>query len=154
MTDDSKIALFQWVSLRDRRISFGLIGGRVVLVFGGRTPPGSQLVERLDAVVVESEGVTSDGLTLNVGALGILRIAEHLGSMPTYGQSGRALHERVCDLFAGSAFFPEMLAATIRLVCELPDVGGDTPVYMSHAHRQMQTWSAGKVTVAVMQTVA
>ncbi len=130
--------LFQWVSLRDRRINFGLIGGRVVLVFGGRTPPGSQVVEHLDVVTTEAEGLTSDGLTLNVGALGIVRIVEHLASKPTRSRSGRALYDRLSQLFSGSAFFPEMLAATVRTICNVPDAGGDTAYYAAHAQVQMQ----------------
>ena len=72
--------LCDWVTLRGRRINFGLIGGRVVVVCGGARPFSSVTVDRLDAVVDDAEGVTADGTTLNVGALGIVLIVDHLVS--------------------------------------------------------------------------
>lgn len=143
--------LFEWVSLRDRRINFGLIGGRVVIVFGGRTPPGAHVVDRLDAVVDETEGVSDNGRSLNVGALGIERIMDHLASIPRYRGSGRALHNRLSMLFAGSCYFPEMLAASVRAICHLPDVGGDTGYFLTHAKRQLGGWTDGNVDVAVVR---
>lgn len=149
MTLGEKLALFQWVSLRDYRINFGLIGGRVVLVFGGARPRGSVVVDRLDAVVDEQEGVTDDGRTLAIGALGIASIAEHLASIDTYARSGRLLHERLCQLLAGGAFAPEMIAATIRAALGLPSPGGDCGYYIAAANRQMASWSTDAVDVTV-----
>lgn len=154
MIDADKLALFQWVSLRRRRINFGLIGGRIVLVFGGRTPPGAHVVDRLDAVVDEQEGLTDDGWTLNVGALGIASIAKHLATFSTYARSPQRLHERLYHLFAGSGFFPEMLAATVRTAFNDPGPGGDCGYYIDAAKRQMQSWTAGNVSVRVVQSDA
>lgn len=149
MTLGEKLALFQWVSLRGHRLHFGLIGGRVVLVFGGTRPHGSVVVERLDAVVHEAEGVTDDGRTLAIGALGIALIAEHLASIETYASSPRRLHERLCRLLSGSAFAPEMMRATIRAALGLPSPGGDCGYYIEAANRQLASWSTDTVDVMV-----
>ena len=143
------LELFDWVKLRGRRINFGLIGGRVVVVCGGAKPFSSVTVDRLDAVVCDVEGVTADGTTLNVGALGIVLIVDHLAKIPSYARSPRLLNERVYDLFSGSAFFPEMHRATIRAALSLPDVGGDTGYYIEAAKRQLQSWSTDTVDVEV-----
>lgn len=149
MTLGEKLALFEWVSLRDRRIHFGLIGGRVVLVFGGAKPRGSVVVDHLDAVVSDPEGVTADGRTLAIGVLGIASIVEHLATIDTYARSGRLLHERLCRLLAGSMHAPEMSAATVRAAVGHPGVGGDTTYFIEHAKRQMQSWSTDAVDVTV-----
>lgn len=154
MTMGEKLALFDWVTLRDRRINFGLIGGRVVLVFGGAKPHGSVVVDRLDAVVRDPEGVTADGRTLAIGALGIASIAEHLATIDTYARSPRRLHDRLSRLLAGSMYAPEMIAATVRAAVGHPGVGGDTTYFIEHAKRQMQSWSTYEVDVVVVQSVA
>ena len=143
------LELFDWVTLRGRRINFGLIGGRVVVVFGGAKPFGSVTVDRLDAVVCDTEGVTADGTTLNVGALGIVLIVDHLAKIPCYARSPRLMHDRVFDLFSGSMFISEMYAATIRAALSLPDVGGDTTYFKEKAIQQMQSWSTDTVDVEV-----
>ena len=143
------LELFDWVKLRGRRINFGLIGGRVVVVCGGAKPFGSVTVDRLDAVVWDVEGVTADGTTLNVGALGIVLIIDHLAKIPSYARSPRLMNERVYDLFSGSAFFPEMSRATIRAALSLRDVGGDTTYFKEKAIQQMQSWSTDTVDVEV-----
>ena len=143
------LELFDWVTLRGRRINFGLIGGRVVMVFGGAKPFGSITVDRLDAVVNDDEGVTADGTTLNVGALGIVLIVDYLAKIHCYARSPRLMNERVFDLFSGSMFISEMYAATIRAALSLPDVGGDTAYFIDAAKRQMQSWSTDTVDVEV-----
>ena len=150
MTPLEKARLFDWVSLANRRINFGLLGGRVVLVFGGRKPANAHVVERLDAVVDEAEGVTDDGRTLNIGALGIASIAEYLNTIPTYRRSPKQLCERLSMLFSGSSFYPEMIRATVRAALGHPGVGGDTGYYIDHAKRQFEPWTAGSVSVRVI----
>ena len=140
---------YEWVTLRGRRINFGLIGGRVVVVCGGAKPFSSVTVDRLDAVVDDAEGVTADGTTLNVGALGIVLIVDHLAKIPRYARSPRLMNERVFDLFSGSMFIQEMYAATIRAALGLPDVGGDTTYFKEAAIQQMQSWSTDTVDVEV-----
>ena len=140
---------FERVTLRGRRINFGLIGGRVVMVFGGAKPFGSVTVERLDAVVCDAEGVAPDATTLNVGALGIVLIVDHLAKIHCYARSPRLMNERVFDLFSGSAFISEMSRATIRAALGLPDVGGDTGYFIEAAKRQLQSWSTDTVDVEV-----
>ena len=143
------LEFFDWVTLHGRRINFGLIGGRVVVVCGGAKPFGSVTVEWLDAVVDDAEGVTADGTTLNVGALGIVHIVGHLAKIPRYARSPRLINERVFDLFSGSAFISEMSRATIRAALGLPDVGGDTGYFIEAAIQQMQSWSTDTVDVEV-----
>lgn len=145
MTIGAKLALFDWVTLRNRRINFGLIGGRVAIVFGGNRPHGSVVVDRLEAVVWQPEGVSKDGRTLFIGALGIVSIVDHLSKTATYANSPKRLHDRLFQLLAGSAFAPEMIRATCRAVAGHPGVGGDTVYFIEHAKRQMQSWSAGNV---------
>lgn len=144
-----ELELFDWVTLRERRINFGLIGGRVVVVCGGAKPFGSVTVDRLDAEVKDAEGVTADGTTLNVGALGIVNIVGYLATIPRYARSPRLMHERVFDLFKNSMFIHEMYAATIRAALGLPDVGGDTACFKEAAIQQMQSWSTDTVDVEV-----
>ena len=143
------LSILQIVSLKNRRLHFGLIGGRTIMVFGGAKPVGSVAVEQLDAVVHDPEGVSPDGQTLAVGALAIILIANHLATLATYANSPRRLHERLLQVFAGSAFAPEMIAATCRAAFGHPGVGGDTTYYIAHADRQMQSWSTDTVDVQV-----
>ena len=138
-----------WVTLRGRRINLGVIGGRVVVVCGGAKPFGSVSVDCLDAVVDDAEGVTADGTTLSVGALGIVNIVGYLATIPRYARSPRLINERVFDLFSGSMFISEMYAATIRAALSLPDVGGDTTYFKEAAIQQMQSWSTDTVDVEV-----
>ena len=79
----------QIVTLKNRRLHFGLIGRRVASVFGGAKPVGSITVDRLDAVVHEPEGVTPDGHTLAVGAIAIILIVDHLAKVAKYADSPR-----------------------------------------------------------------
>ncbi len=146
MTD---LSIFQIVTLKHRRLHFGLIGRRVVMVFAGAKPEGSVTVERLEAVINEPEGLSADGKTLRVGALAIVLIADHLATIQSYANSPRRLHERLFKLFAGSAYAREMIAATTRAVFNHPGVGGDSGYYMAIAKRQLQSWSTDTVDVEV-----
>ena len=148
------IHLFQWVSLRDRRINFGLIGGRVVTAFGGATPHGAVTVDRLNTVLNEPEGVSADGRTLNIGALGIASIAEHLASIPTYAKSPKRMHAQLMRLVAGSMHGPEMVRATIRVAMGDPGVGGDTGMFIAAAKRQLQPWTHEGATIRLDHHVA
>ena len=143
------LSILQIVTLKNRRLHFGLIGGRPIMIFGGAKPVGSVTVERLDAVVHEPEGVTPDGCTLTVGSMGIILLVDHLATLATYANSPRRLHERLFLLLAGGACAPEMIAATCRAAFGHPGVGGDTTYYIAHAHRQMQSWSTANVDVEV-----
>lgn len=145
------LSMLQIVTLKNRRVHFGLIGGRPIMVFGGAKPVGSMTVERLDAVVHEPEGVTPDGRTLAVGSMGIILLVDHLATLATYANSPRRLHERLLQLFAGSAFAPEMIAATCRAAFGHPGVGGDTAYYIDAAKRQMQSWSTDTLDVEVQR---
>jgi hypothetical protein len=146
MTD---LSLYQWVTLKNRRLHFGLIGGRVARVIGGAKPEGSVTVERLDAVVHGPEGVTPDGHTLAVGAMAIILIVDHLATMAKYAYSPRQLHARLFQLFAGSAMAPEMIAATCRSAFNQTSVAGDAGYYIAAANRQLQSWSTNTVDVEV-----
>lgn len=143
--------MIQWVSLRHRRIHFGLIGGRAVTAFGGTTPHGAVTVDRLNTIVDGPEGVTADGRTLNIGALGIASIAEHLASVPSYANSPKRMLARLMLLVAGSAYGPEMVRATIRVAMGDPGVGGDTGMFIAAAKRQLQPWRAGNVSVKLIR---
>jgi hypothetical protein len=146
MTDLSQ---YQWVTLKNRRLNFGLIGGRVVTVFGGAKPDGSITVDRLDAVVHGPEGVTPDGHTLAVGAMAIILIVDHLATMTKYANSGRQLHNRLFKLFNGSAYAREMIAATCRSAFNQTSAGGDAGYYIAAANRQLQSWSTDTVDLEV-----
>jgi hypothetical protein len=140
---------YQWVTLKNRRLNFGLIGRRVVMVFGGAKPVGSITVDRLDAVVHGTEGFTPDGHSLAVGATAIILIVDHLATMAKYANSPRQLHARLFQLFAGSAMAPEMIAATCRSAFNQTSAGGDAGYYIAAANRQLQSWSTGTVDVEV-----
>lgn len=146
--------MIQWVNLRHRRINFGLIGGRVVTAFGGATPHGAVTVDRLNTVVDDTEGVSADGRTLNIGALGIAAIAEHLASIPAYANSPKRMLARLMRLVAGSAYGPEMVRATIRVAMGQPGVGGDTGIFIAAAKRQLQPWTHEGATIALDHPVA
>jgi hypothetical protein len=146
MTD---LSLYQWVTLKNRRLHFGLIGGRVVIVRGGAKPVGSITVDRLDAIVHGPEGVTPDGHTLAVGAVAIILIVDHLATMAKYASSPRQLHPRLFKLFAGSAYAREMIAATCRTAFNQTSAGGDAGYYIAAANRQLQSWSTDTVDVEV-----
>lgn len=139
----------QIVTIKNRHLHFGLIGGRVVMVFGGAKPTGSATVDRLDAVVHAPEGVTPDGHTLAVGAMAIILIVNHLATMAKYADSPRQLHARLFKLFAGSAMAPEMIAATCRSAFNHTSAGGDAGYFIAAAHRQLQSWSTNTVDVEV-----
>jgi hypothetical protein len=146
MTD---LSLYQWVTLKNRRLNFGLIGGRVVMVFGGSKPVGSVTVDSLDAVVHDPEGVTPDGHTLAVGAMAIILIVDHLATMAKYADSPRQLRARLFQLFAGSKYAPEMIAATCRSALNKTSAAGDAGYYIAAANRQLQSWSTNTVDVEV-----
>jgi hypothetical protein len=143
------LSQYQWVTLKNRRLNFGLISGRVVMVFGGAKPMGSITVDRLDAVVHGPEGVSADAKTLRVGALGIILIVDHLATMAKYADSGRQLHNRIFKLFNGSAYAREMIAATCRSAFNQTSAGGDAGYYIASANRQLQSWSTDTVDVEV-----
>lgn len=146
--------MIQWVSLRHRCINFALIGGRVVTAFGGTTPRGAVMVDRLNTIVDGAEGVSADGRMLNIGALGIASIAEHLASIPTYANSPKRMLSRLMRLVAGSAYGPEMVRATIRVAMGDPGVGGDTGMFIAAAKRQLQPWSHEGATIRLDHPVA
>jgi hypothetical protein len=143
------LSIFQIVTLKHRHLHFGLIGGRAIIAFGGKKPHGSITVDRLDVVMHDAEGLSADGKTLRVGALGIILIIDHLATMQSYANSPRQLHKRLFRLLAGSAHASAMVAATCRAAFSHPGVGGDTGMYLRAATRQLESWSTDTVDVEV-----
>jgi hypothetical protein len=139
----------QIVTLKNCRMHFGLIGGKPITVFGGAKPDGSITVDRLDVTVDGPEGVTPDGRTLRIGALGIILTIDHLATIQSYANSPRQLHKRLFRLLAGSAHASAMVAATCRSAFNKTSAAGDAGYYIAAANRQLQSWSTDTVDVEV-----
>lgn len=135
----------QHVRLRGRRINFLIWGGRVIDVYDGPRSPDAAIVERLDAIKGGPEGINEDGTTLRVGAGGMIVIMAYL---VTVASDARRAAVRFEQLFAGSAFFPEMHRATLRAALDLPSVGGDTGYFKRIASEQIASWPAGTAWVS------
>lgn len=141
--------LFDVVSLRGKRLHFLLFGGRVVRAFGGRKPDRARMIDRLDAVAGDREGLSDDGRTLNVGASGILCILAHLDTMRSYRHDPQRAYNRLRALFSGSAFIGEMFRGTVRAMVGQPGRCEDA-YWADVAHRQLGSWSVGNVAVEAL----
>lgn len=137
--------LFQLVRLRGRRVNLMLLQGRIIGMWGGKACAGAAVVDRLDLTDDEER---LDGDTLYVGAFGLTLIMTRLYEASTR-PSGRAMHDRLSDLFAGAALFTEMMAATCRAGIDQSGFGGEADMYIAAAHRQLAWQPSGPVTLTV-----
>ncbi len=136
---------FKWVSLRDQRMNFGLLEGRIILVFGGKRPVGAIVVDCIQ-MTDRDEGI--EGNELRIGAWGFNRIVSHLYEQPAY-RNARTMRKRLSRLIPGGSLRGEMIRATLRASLGRPHVGGDTSLWLAAAKRQLAWQPSGPVQVRV-----
>lgn len=139
------------VHLSGKRLNFALLGSRVVEVFEHEPTKDAIAVLHLDTTRNPSdEGVSGDGTTLYIGALGIICLADHIAKRGVPARSGKVIMERLLKLFPGSAEAPAMITAAVAAALGHPGFGGEHAYFTACALRQFQDWSTDAVEIQVV----